>query len=122
MICGDNSVAQITREVVIQVIRNSKSPKILVKGLAIRPDSAYFYGGKIFDAIKEWMAYDFHVELEDPIISDEELFERYKLHLIKEEAHDYDAVVIGVMHSVYKEEGGQYWDYLINETGKVFMV
>ena len=47
--------------------------------------------------------------MEDPYAAEDEVLEEYGLHLTKNNAKDYDAVVITVPHDQYKELNDDYF-------------
>ena len=58
---------------------------------------------KIIDTVKELLAFNIKVDVEDPYAAEEEVYEEYGLHLKREPDEDYDAVIITVPHLPYKE-------------------
>ena len=61
---------------------------------------------KVFDMVLELRGYGFKVDVYDPWVSSEVAKEEYNLDLVeKPKANFYDAIVVAVGHSVFKEMG-----------------
>ena len=81
----------------------SNEPKVLVKGVTFKENVSDIRNSRIVDTVNELLAFNITVDVEDPYAAEEEVFEEYGLHLAKKLSSDYDAVVITVPHTQYKD-------------------
>jgi UDP-N-acetyl-D-galactosamine dehydrogenase len=93
----------VARKIITHVLRISNEPKVLVKGVTFKENVSDIRNSRIVDTVKELLAFNITVDVEDPYATEEEVFEEYGLHLAKKLSTDYDAVVITVPHSQYKD-------------------
>jgi UDP-N-acetyl-D-glucosamine/UDP-N-acetyl-D-galactosamine dehydrogenase len=106
---NDDMAKYVARKIVTHVLRTSNDPKVLIKGVTFKENVSDIRNSKIVDTVKELLAYHIRVDVEDPYASEEEVLEEYGLHLTKNTAKDYDAVVITVPHDPYKELNNDYF-------------
>ena len=84
----------------------SHDAKILVMGLSFKENCPDIRNTKVFDMVLELRGYGFKVDVYDPWVSSEVAKEEYNLDLVeKPKANFYDAIVVAVGHSVFKEMG-----------------
>lgn len=102
---NDDMAKYVARKIITHVLRNSNEPKVLVKGVTFKENVSDIRNSKIVDTVKELLAFNIQVDVEDPFAATEEVYEEYGLHLVKQPATDYDAVVITVPHKPYTELG-----------------
>jgi UDP-N-acetyl-D-galactosamine dehydrogenase len=76
---------------------------VLVKGVTFKENVSDIRNSRIVDAVKELLAFNIHVDVEDPYAMEDEVHEEYGLHLTRETGNDYDAVIVTVPHSQYKD-------------------
>ena len=100
---NDDMAKYVARKIITHVLRISNEPKVLVKGVTFKENVSDIRNSRIVDAVKELLAFNIHVDVEDPYAIEEEVHEEYGLHLAREVANDYDAVIITVPHSPYKD-------------------
>jgi len=82
--------------------------KVLVLGLTFKENCPDIRNTKIVDIISELKGYNINVDITDPWCSVEEVEHEYGLSLIEKPAQDnYDAIIIGVAHSQFKELGAE---------------
>ncbi|MBS1916836.1 MAG: nucleotide sugar dehydrogenase [Bacteroidetes bacterium] len=98
---NDDMAKYVARKIITHVVRNSNDPKVLVKGVTFKENVSDIRNSKIVDTVKELLAFNIKVDVEDPFAEEEEVFEEYGLHLTKKVADDYDAVIITVPHQQY---------------------
>jgi UDP-N-acetyl-D-glucosamine/UDP-N-acetyl-D-galactosamine dehydrogenase len=98
---NDDMAKYVARKIITHVLRNSGDPKVLVKGVTFKENVSDIRNSKIVDTVKELLAFNIKVDVEDPFAEEEEVFEEYGLHLTKKVAKDYDAVIITVPHQQY---------------------
>ena len=100
---NDDMAKYVARKIITHVLKNSSDPKVLVKGVAFKENVSDIRNSKIIDTVKELLAFNIKVDVEDPYAVEEEVHEEYGLHLKKQLDNDYDAVIITVPHLPYKE-------------------
>ncbi len=100
---NDDMARYVARKIITHVLRISNEPKVLVKGVTFKENVSDIRNSRIVDTVKELLAFNITVDVEDPYATEEEVFEEYGLHLAQKLSSDYDAVVITVPHSQYKD-------------------
>ena len=100
---NDDMAKYVARKVITHVLRMSGEPKVLVKGVTFKENVSDIRNSRIVDAVKELLAFNIHVDVEDPYAMEEEVYEEYGLHLTRQIAKDYDAVIVTVPHTPYKD-------------------
>jgi UDP-N-acetyl-D-galactosamine dehydrogenase len=100
---NDDMAKYVARKIITHVLRISSEPKVLVKGVTFKENVSDIRNSRIVDAVKELLAFNIHVDVEDPYAIEEEVHEEYGLHLTRQIANDYDAVIVTVPHTQYKD-------------------
>jgi UDP-N-acetyl-D-galactosamine dehydrogenase len=100
---NDDMAKYVARKIITHVLRMSGEPKVLVKGVTFKENVSDIRNSRIVDAVKELLAFNIHVDIEDPYAIEEEVHEEYGLHLTRQIANDYDAVIVTVPHIQYKD-------------------
>jgi UDP-N-acetyl-D-galactosamine dehydrogenase len=100
---NDDMAKYVARKIITHVLRISNEPKVLVKGVTFKENVSDIRNSRIVDAVKELLAFNIHVDVEDPYAMEDEVHEEYGLHLTRETGNDYDAVIVTVPHSQYKD-------------------
>jgi UDP-N-acetyl-D-glucosamine/UDP-N-acetyl-D-galactosamine dehydrogenase len=98
---NDDMAKYVARKIITHVLRNSNQPKVLVKGCTFKENVSDIRNSKIIDTVKELLAFNIDVDVEDPYAEAEEVHEEYGLKLCREVDKDYDAVIITVPHKPY---------------------
>jgi UDP-N-acetyl-D-glucosamine/UDP-N-acetyl-D-galactosamine dehydrogenase len=98
---NDDMAKYVARKIITHVLRNSSEPKVLIKGVTFKENVSDIRNSKIVDTVKELLAFNIKVDMEDPYADEVEVLEEYGLHLTQVLANDYDAVVITVPHLPY---------------------
>ena len=106
---NDDMAKYVARKIITHVLRNSTEPKVLVKGVTFKENVSDIRNSKIIDTVKELLAFNIQVDVEDPFAETHEVHEEYGLSLATEVATDYDAVVITVPHTNYLSLGDDYF-------------
>lgn len=106
---NDDMAKYVARKIITHVLRNSHDPRVLVKGVTFKENVSDIRNSKIVDTVKELLAFNIHVDIEDPHAEPREVHEEYGLNLIKTEASDYDAVIITVPHNEYRHLDESYF-------------
>ena len=98
---NDDMAKYVARKIITHVLRISNEPKVLVKGVTFKENVSDIRNSRIVDTVKELLAFNIQVDVEDPYAQEADVFEEYGLHLKKNVDNDYDAVIITVPHSPY---------------------
>jgi UDP-N-acetyl-D-galactosamine dehydrogenase len=106
---NDDMARYVARKIITHVLRNSNQPKVLVKGCTFKENVSDIRNSKIIDTVKELLAFNIQVDMEDPYAEPEEVFEEYGLKLCREVKNGYDAVIITVPHKPYLELDDSYF-------------
>jgi UDP-N-acetyl-D-galactosamine dehydrogenase len=112
---NDDMARYVARKIVTHVLRISNEPKVLIKGVTFKENVSDIRNSRIVDTVKELLAFNIKVDVEDPYAEEEEVHEEYGLHLAKELSTDYDAVVITVPHTQYKDLDEAYFSSITRE-------
>jgi UDP-N-acetyl-D-galactosamine dehydrogenase len=98
---NDDMAKYVARKIITHVLKISNEPRVLVKGVTFKENVSDIRNSKIVDAVKELLLYNIHVDVEDPYAMEEDVHEEYGLHLTRETANNYDAVIVTVPHKPY---------------------
>ena len=98
---NDDMAKYVARKIITHVLRISNEPKVLVKGVTFKENVSDIRNSRIVDTVKELLAFNIRVDVEDPYAMEEEVHEEYGLHLTHEIADNYDAVIVTVPHKPY---------------------
>ncbi|HET6255165.1 MAG TPA: nucleotide sugar dehydrogenase [Puia sp.] len=100
---NDDMAKYVARKIITHVLRISNEPKVLVKGVTFKENVSDIRNSRIVDAVKELLAFNIHVDVEDPYAIEDEVHHEYGLHLTRDTGKDYDAVIVTVPHIQYKD-------------------
>jgi UDP-N-acetyl-D-galactosamine dehydrogenase len=106
---NDDMAKYVARKIITHVLRNSNQPKVLIKGCTFKENVSDIRNSKIIDTVKELLAFNIHVDVEDPYAEAEEVHEEYGLRLCREVKNGYDAVIITVPHKPYQGLDDKYF-------------
>jgi len=107
---NDDMAKYVARKIITHVLRSSNDPRVLIKGVTFKENVSDIRNSKIVDTVKEMLAFNIKVDVEDPFAAEKEVFEEYGLHLTTNHSNDYDAVVITVPHAPYRELNNDYFE------------
>ncbi len=119
---NDNMGKYVAKKVIQHIIRNSgdvRSSKVLVKGATFKENVSDIRNSKVSDVVNALKDFYVNVEVEDPHADSEELEHEYGFKLVDKPGTDYDAVIITVPHSAYKELGDDYFVSITKPHGLV---
>jgi len=116
---NDDMARYVARKVITHVLRNSTEPKVLVKGVTFKEDVSDIRNSKIIDTVKEMLAFNIHVDIEDPYAIAEEVEEEYGVKLSHKVQNGYDAVIVTVPHKPYLQHDDNYFKSLTHENGLI---
>ncbi len=100
---NDDMAKYVARKIITHVLRISNEPKVLVKGVTFKENVSDIRNSRIVDTVKELLAFNIRVDVEDPYAMEEEVEEEYGLHLTHDISGNYDAVIVTVPHQPYLE-------------------
>ena len=106
---NDDMAKYVARKIITHVLPNSPNPKVLVRGVTFKENVCDVRNSKIVDTVKELLAFNIQVDVEDPFANEEEVLDEYGLHLTGTPGKEYDAVVITVPHDAYLNLNDDYF-------------
>lgn len=106
-------VAKQTVKKIIAEGKNINDAKVLIMGATFKEDVSDIRNSKVADVIKELKSYALKVEVVDPHASSEELQHEYGFGLVKNPGNNYDAVIVAVNHSDYRDLDEKYFKSLL---------
>jgi UDP-N-acetyl-D-galactosamine dehydrogenase len=112
---NDDMARYVARKIITHVLRISNEPKVLVKGVTFKENVSDIRNSRIVETVKELLAFNIRVDVEDPYAEGEEVHEEYGLHLTPKLRTDYDAVIITVPHTQYKDLDDAYFSSITRE-------
>ncbi|MFI5153414.1 MAG: nucleotide sugar dehydrogenase [Chitinophagales bacterium] len=112
---NDDMAKYVARKIITHVLRLSNEPKVLVKGVTFKENVSDIRNSKIVDTVKELLAFNIRVDVEDPYAEEQEVLEEYGLHLVKNGNTDYDAVIVTVPHQPYLSLDDKYFSEITKE-------
>lgn len=116
---NDDMAKYVARKVITHVLRTANEPKVLVKGVTFKENVSDIRNSKIIDTVKELLAFNIQVDVEDPYAEQEEVLHEYGLHLVRDAKNGYDAVIVTVPHEPYKSLDDAYFASITHENGLV---
>ncbi|MBS1666108.1 MAG: nucleotide sugar dehydrogenase [Bacteroidetes bacterium] len=116
---NDDMAKYVARKIITHVLKNSNDPKVLVKGVTFKENVSDIRNSKIVDTVKELLAFNIKVDVEDPYAVEEEVKHEYGLQLKKNLDTDYDAVIITVPHQEYKTLDDAYFSSISKKEAMV---
>ena len=102
---NDGMAGYVAKKVLQFIIKNNgniKEAKVLVMGATFKENVSDIRNSKIADVVKELKSFSLNVDVTDPHANSEELKHEYGFGLTENHATDYDAVVVAVPHTSYK--------------------
>ena len=112
---NDDMARHVARKIITHVLRSSDKPRVLVKGVTFKENVSDIRNSKIVDTVKELLAFNIQVEVEDPYAGKEDVYEEYGLHLTRETTSRYVAVVITVPHKDYLSLDDAYFSSITHD-------
>jgi len=101
---NDNMARNVARKIIRHVLRTTpdlNKASVLVKGVTFKENVSDIRNSKIIDTVKEILAFNIKVDIEDPYADGEEVLREYGLRLANSVGKEYDAVLITVPHDSY---------------------
>lgn len=94
--------------------------RILVMGLAFKPNCSDLRNTLVADIISELQNCNAQVSVHDPVVNADEAEEQLGLSLVDEPAGAYDAVILAVGHDCFAELGGKHIRALCSAHGVLY--
>jgi UDP-N-acetyl-D-galactosamine dehydrogenase len=117
----NNDMAKyVARKVITHVLHHSTEPRVLVKGVTFKENVSDIRNSKIVDTVKELLAFNIQVDVEDPYALAENVLEEYGLQLVTAAGKEYDAVIVTVPHTAYCTLDDAYFSSISKPAGMVF--
>ncbi|MEP7278889.1 MAG: nucleotide sugar dehydrogenase [Bacteroidota bacterium] len=117
---NDDMARYVARKVITHVLRNATAPRVLVKGVTFKENVSDIRNSKIIDTVKELLAFNIQVDVEDPYAIAEDVHEEYGLHLTTQIENNYDAVIITVPHRGYGALDDAYFSSISTPAAMIF--
>ena len=106
---NDNMPLYIAGRVIKAMLKKNIQPigaRVLILGLAFKEDCPDVRNSKVVGIVSELQSYGANVDVFDPWVSNEDSKSTYNIELIDEpEAAAYDAIVVAVAHTKFRELG-----------------
>ncbi|MBC7888937.1 MAG: nucleotide sugar dehydrogenase [Ferruginibacter sp.] len=104
---------------IIQHNGNVKDAKVLVMGVTFKENVCDIRNSKVADVIKELKSFSLNVDITDPCADSDELQREYGFSLTPQLAADYDAVLVTVPHSSYRNLNDAYFAGITKPTAVI---
>ena len=111
-VINDGMAGYVAKKVLQHIIKNNgniKEAKVLVMGATFKENVSDIRNSKVADVVKELKSYSLNVEVTDPHANSDELQHEYGFGLTKDTGSNYDAVIVTVPHSEYKNLDDTYF-------------
>lgn len=111
-VINDGMASYVAKKVLQHIIQNNgnvKDAKVLVMGATFKENVSDIRNSKVADVIKELKSYSLNVHVTDPHAESDEVKHEYGFELTTEIGNDYDAVIVTVPHSAYKDFDDAYF-------------
>jgi UDP-N-acetyl-D-glucosamine/UDP-N-acetyl-D-galactosamine dehydrogenase len=112
-------VAKKILQYIIQHNGNVKDSRVLVMGITFKENVSDIRNSKVCDVVTELQSYAINVEVTDPLASSTELQKRYGFGLTATLSNAYDAVIVAVAHTAYKELDDAYFASITKPHGLI---
>lgn len=111
-VINDGMAGYVAKKVLQHIIQNNgnvKDAKVLVMGATFKENVSDIRNSKVADVIKELKSFSLNVHVSDPHAESDEVKHEYGFELVNETGNDYDAVIVTVPHSAYKQLDDAYF-------------
>jgi len=115
---NDSMPGFIAKKLVQLLIQKDKNPgtsKVLVLGITFKENVSDVRNSKVAALVHELQDYSINVHLVDPYASPEEVAHEYKLNLVENIAEGYDAIIVAVGHTQFKNFDAAYFKSIMNQ-------
>jgi len=107
-------------QTLIECGKNPGTSKVLVLGITFKENVSEIRNSKVINLVRELMDYSLNVHTVDPYASPNEVAREYGISLIEEPVGKYDAIIIAVAHSTFREQSISYFKALSNDPPILF--
>lgn len=101
---GTYVATRLVREMIVRGIP-IKDSRVLILGLTFKENCPDLRNTRVVDVIEELRGYGIQVDTNDPWASKDEAMHEYGIALVEPEPAAYDAIVLAVAHSDYRQMG-----------------
>ena len=111
-VINDSMAEYVAKKILQHIIKNNgnvKEAKVLVMGATFKENVSDIRNSKVADVVKELKSFSLNVDVTDPYASSDELQHEYGFGLTATAGSDYDAVIVTVPHSEYKNLDDAYF-------------
>ena len=111
-VINDGMAGYVAKKVLQHIIQNNsniKNARVLVMGATFKENVSDIRNSKVADVVKELQSFSLNVDVTDPHADSDELKHEYGFGLCASTGNQYDAVIVTVPHSAYKELGNHYF-------------
>ena len=111
-VINDGMAGYVAKKVLQHIIQNNgnvKDAKVLVMGATFKENVSDIRNSKVADVINELKSFSLNVHVTDPHAESDEVKHEYGFELANETGSDYDAVLVTVPHSAYKNFDDAYF-------------
>jgi UDP-N-acetyl-D-galactosamine dehydrogenase len=117
---NDSMGFYVAKQTVKKIIASGKDvskSRVLVMGATFKENVEDIRNSKVADVVKELVSYGVQVEVTDPRADSAELKHEYGFELIKEMGKEYDAAIVAVNHSEYKNYTEDWFKSILTKDG-----
>lgn len=111
-VINDGMAGYVAKKVLQHIIQhngNIKDAKVLVMGATFKENVSDIRNSKVADVVKELKSFSLNVDIADPHADSDELKHEYGFGLTDKIGVDYDAVIVTVPHTEYKQLDDAYF-------------
>ncbi len=115
---NDNMGNYLSKKILQHVIANCdnvKKSKVLIMGVTFKENVSDIRNSKVADVIATLRSYHLNIFVHDPFADAEALEEEYNIHLTSQLTNDYDAVIVSVPHTPYRQFDDAYFKSITKE-------
>lgn len=117
-VINDGMAGYVAKKVLQHIIQNNgnvKDAKVLVMGATFKENVSDIRNSKVADVVKELKSFSLNVHVTDPHAESDEVKHEYGFELNNNIGNDYDAVLVTVPHSAYKNFDDAYFTGITKE-------
>lgn len=100
---NSDMASHVARKIITHGLQHAARPRVLVKGVTFKENVKSIQNSKIIETVRELLAFNFQVDVEDPFADGEQVYKEYGLRLVSVMQPGYDAVIVTVPHAPYLE-------------------
>ena len=120
---NDGMAGYVAKKVLQHIIKhtgNIKDARVLVMGATFKENVSDIRNSKVADVVKELKSFSLNVDITDPHASSEELNHEYGFKLTETVGKDYDAIIVAVPHTGYKDFDDAYFASVTKPEALIF--